>query len=126
MAYTYDERIISDLHKDARGTRPGELFWNRWKLSTPAEKQAIWDGLCIELEDELESERAAKARAQEAWEADLQKLIEIGAGDRATAIRWDMDAMDANRCGERDAGYYCFLRGIDYSNETEIKRLLAA
>jgi hypothetical protein len=114
MAHTYDEQILSDLHKDARGFRPGEQFW------------ASWDGLCQEVEDSIRQEQQQQARAQAAWEADIQRLIEIGAGDRATAIRWDMEAMDARHGDHFDAGYYCYLRGIGYGLEHEIRRLIAA
>lgn len=125
MAHTYDETILSDLHKDAHGFRPRESFWERWNRSTPSEKQVIWDGLLADLDAEMERERRAKNLAHAAWEADIQRLISVGAGDRATAIRWDMAAVDAYNGHVPDVGYYCYLRGIDYGNETEIKRLLA-
>lgn len=40
--------------------------------------------------------------------------------DRATALRRDMQAMNANG----DEGYYCFLWGIGYANEAEIVRII--
>jgi hypothetical protein len=126
MAYTYDERIVSDLHKDAYGFRPRELFWLNWESSNQDEKQLIWDGLLQALDAEIQREREEHDLAQAAWEADLQRLIAVGAGDRATAIRWDMDAMGVRRGDQLDVGFYCYLRGIDYSNEIEIERLMAA
>lgn len=48
--YTYSDDIISDLHKDARGYRPGECFWEEWTQSLANAKQRIWDMLCDELE----------------------------------------------------------------------------
>ena len=44
--------------------------------------------------------------------------LPAGAGDRATAIRWDMDA---NNLGAHD---YCHLAGIAYSNEAKINAIL--
>mgnify|MGYP001489339211 FL=1 len=47
MTYTFDETIISDLHKEARGfrPRPGNLFCDKLYNADNDDKQAIWDGL---------------------------------------------------------------------------------
>ncbi len=125
MAYTYDERIVSDLHKDACGFRPNRDWWANWNSSSEDQKQRIWARLCQDMDAELQRERSEQFRAQAAWEADLQRLIEVGARDRSTAIRWDMEAMEARHGDQLDAGFYCHLRGIDYSLELEIKQLIA-
>ena len=39
--YTYDERIVSDLHKEVYGCRPREGFWRHWNESTADEKQEL-------------------------------------------------------------------------------------
>lgn len=61
---------------------------------------------------------------QKRWELDIAKFQDLGAKDRATAIRWDMQAMDAYHGGELDVGYYCYLRGIDYQLERPIAKEL--
>ena len=39
--YTFDEQTLSDLHKDARGSRPrSDLFWDAWNEADNDGKQA--------------------------------------------------------------------------------------
>lgn len=119
MTHTFDESILSDLYKDAHGFRPREGFWSHWNLSTMDEKQQIWDGLCRAVEDEIASERAAEARAVEAFERGIEAAILLGAADRETAIRWvieglELDEYDLQYGGSR----ICFELGLPYSMAT--------
>jgi hypothetical protein len=75
MEYTFVEREVSDLHKDAYGFRPSYDFWREWELSDNDGKQAIWDGMI----DSLESDEAdpgdmdgdhASALASAGWGTD--------------------------------------------------------
>jgi len=91
-AYTFDERAISDLHKDVYGYRPSESFYRSWKAYTDHEKQGVWDSLIAALEEELAFEETVKERAKELMEARIEELMEIGAQDREQAIRWIMQA----------------------------------
>ena len=43
--YNFDERVVSDLHKDAYGFRPDQAFWGFWAASNPDQKQAQWDNM---------------------------------------------------------------------------------
>lgn len=99
--YTYDDRCISDLHKDAYGFRPGERFWMEWNSVGDDRRQAIWDGLCETLERELAWEEKRKAEAVAALEARVDGLIELGAADWDMAIRWIMQAhgIDPTKAG---------------------------
>ena len=53
MLYTYDENLISDLHKAAYGIRPTATFRECWYAMTPLQKQYEWEYLC-KLVDEKE------------------------------------------------------------------------
>lgn len=106
MTYTYDNLTVSDLHKDAYGFRPSESFWMDWDRYNPAEKQARWDMMCQQLEWEMEWEAKRQAAAIVSFEERITGLIELGAGDRPTAIRWLMQACNI-------AGVY----GSAYANE---------
>lgn len=108
--YTYDENIFSDLHKDARGYRPrGHEFYT----ATPARKQEIWDAMCDELENEIERERRAQLDAQRLFEERITETIEMGAGDRDTAIRWICDAEDITGYDAAYGGsYFCYHFGL--------------
>lgn len=41
--YTFDESIISDLHKDAYGFRPSSAWWVEWNSMSSDEKQETWE-----------------------------------------------------------------------------------
>ena len=117
--YTFDEQILSDLHKDARGFRPRDGFWRHWNESTMDEKQAIWDGLIRELDYEMERERQAQEAAVAHFEANVQRNLELGAPTREDAIRWvlqslDLDEMDLRYGGSR----VCYELGLPYSMAT--------
>ena len=117
MAYTFDTQIVSDLHKDARGFRPSEYFWEEWDQCGDDNRQAMWDSLCRELEDTMAAERDAEARAEIAFHQRIQGAMLIGAADDLTAIRW---ILEAEQFTEYDlaygADYVAFHFGTSYSN----------
>jgi len=113
MAYDYDTSVLSDLHKAARGFRPGKLFWETLETVTENEKQKIWDRLIQEVEDSIELERNQKQRALADYEKALDELIKVGAPNKETAMRWYLESleMDLQQGGE----YVCCFLGLDYS-----------
>jgi len=115
MTYTYSDELYSDFHKDTYGMRPGETGFRYWNSLTPDEKQAEWErmGETMRAEQEWEQRMFEKRSAQ--FELDVQGLVRMGAGDRKTAVRWLMDASDAN--GDWD--YFCFLNGLPYGYFSE-------
>lgn len=118
MAYTFDWNLVSDLHKDAYGYRPTSIWWRAWRDMDDAGRQGEWDRMCDLVQDgELERARS-EAAAQERWEAHIAQLMSMNGIDRATALRWDMDALDC----QGDVGYYCFQWGISYHNEQAIRQ----
>jgi hypothetical protein len=92
MGYTFDENIVSDLHKDAYGFRPGADFWSDWKNASSNTKQKVWDSLLVDLERSIERDRADAARAAEEFLGRIEQMIEYGAADYETALRWIVDA----------------------------------
>lgn len=108
--YTFSDELISDLHKDAMGFRPGEAFWGFWATASDDEKQAEWDSLCKWMEKEVEREKAEQAAAIEKFEKHVTNVICMGAGDRETALRW---IMDSSNC-EGDWDYMCYHHGLPY------------
>tara|TARA_B110000503_G_scaffold122814_1_gene187788 strand:- start:783 stop:1184 length:402 start_codon:yes stop_codon:yes gene_type:complete len=88
MTFTYCDDLISDFHKDVYGYRPRESFWNEWETLTPTQKQTIWDEY-----DRVSELQAIEAKAQDErdiaeFEARVQDVINIGAGNRKTALKW--------------------------------------
>ena len=56
MTYTFDEDLISDLHKDAYGFRPTEGFWATFAAFNPDQKQALWDSMIADLNRSIQDE----------------------------------------------------------------------
>lgn len=109
--YTFDEYIVSDLHKDAYGFRPDQSWWENWTSSTDDEKQKIWDVLIENLEASIAEENQMQAIAISNFEDRVQETIQLGAKDRETAIRWLLDASSANG----DLEYFCYLNNLPYT-----------
>lgn len=104
----------SDLHKSAYGSR----FCPDWK--TVEDARESFDRLSKEADEIFEQERVMEAEAFKAWKAHLRLLVQLGAKDIPTALKWDMDANDA----DLDPSYYCFRTRISYSKEPLIERIL--
>ena len=114
--FTFDDSIVSDLHKDAYGYRPSVSFWVEWKAASNEQKQKIWDNLFILNDEEMERERRVENSQLVKWNSYINQLMMDNNISRATAIRWDMQSID---CGD-DVSYYCYHWGLHYSNEVEI------
>jgi hypothetical protein len=116
--YTFDEAIVSDLHKDARGYRPRSTWWEIWSAAPDAEKQEIWDSLLNELEWESAREREEAERAVKNFESRIELLISTGARDRDTAIRWLVESLELSEIDKMYGGsYVCYHLGLPYSME---------
>ena len=117
----------SELHKDVYGVRA--RFHYDWSLE---ELKDAYDRLCKEAEEEFAREQEAQKQAAIEFENTLVGLIELGAEDRETALRWLLDSTieyDMDRCYiDNDPSYVRFLfnlpgnydwrNGTYYSEET--------
>jgi hypothetical protein len=120
--YTFDERIVSDLHKDARGYRPRELWWNMWSNYSDAEKQAEWDRLIRELNEEMESQRHAEAMAMIAMHQRVQGTMLLGAKDEVQALQWIMEAEEFSDFDlQYGPSYFCWKFNLPYSADKEFR-----
>ncbi len=112
--FTFDEQTISDLHKDARGFRPHAAFIEGWNSSDDENKQAIWDGLLRELDQvQLEEDRREREALAD-FELEVLRTIDLGAGDRKTALRWmtQSSTFHNSQCVEG----WVFNRGILFTD----------
>ena len=114
--YTYDERIVSDLHKEVYGFRPTSWWFQEWKAAGADAKQAIWDGLCKAHEAEMADQRERHERVIQEFEDRVDQLVGLGAANRLQAIRWIVDGLELT---ENDlcygADYVCYCLGLPYS-----------
>jgi hypothetical protein len=96
-----------DMYKDAYVVRPRGIDTTSWtEADFEAEFQML--GKVIEQEDIARKEAEAEATAK--FEQHVTNTICMGAKDRATALRW---IMDASQAGD-DWEYFCFLNGLPY------------
>lgn len=99
--------IYWDMHKDAYGVRPRGIDTSAWTLEDFEAEFAIL-GKAIECEEMARKE--AETEAVKKFEQHVTNTICMGAGDRATALRWIMDASSANG----DWEYFCYDLGLPY------------
>ena len=122
--YTFDDQTVSDLHKDARGFRPRAAFMEGWTQSDDDNKQAIWDGLLRELDHVQAEEARMERKALLDFHDMLERVIEAGAGDRQTALRWMTSTETFYH--SQDVEHWVYNQGIlftDYGREL-VKELM--
>lgn len=119
MSYSFDDNVISDLHKDARGFRPSVDFMRMWNEQTDDQKQIIWDALIFELNEEIDAEKERDALAIAAFEANIKQIMEAGRVSRKTAIQWFVRSLDIPEEYLDDTGYICHEARVPYSCEQE-------
>lgn len=116
VQFTYDENIFSDLHKDAYGFRPRA---HEFYEATPERKQQIWDATVKDLECAMAEDKARQDNAVQDFEKSVASLITKGAGDRATAIRWIIEATTFTKADLMyGGGYLCYEFGLPYEGYT--------
>lgn len=112
-------QTISDLSKDAYGYRVRYDY----EAMSDEELSATWDRF---YDDMLVRDAAEKAAEESAWNEFVEytdRLMKDHGIDRATALRWDVEAMNAFNGDRVDIGYYCYLRGISYTKEKYLRTL---
>ena len=115
--YTFDSNIVSDLHKDARGFRPTEYFWEEWDQCGDDNRQAMWDSLCQELEETMAEDARREAQALEDFKGQIKEMRKLGAETTQQAIKWVFHAEKLDRYDLQygaDAVAYHF--GMSYQN----------
>jgi len=84
-------QIYSDFHKDAYGFRPRGINYDEMTLE---DLQADFDRFSAICESNDREEEARSDYAIAEFERRVQSVIDIGAGDRETALRWILDSYD--------------------------------
>lgn len=108
--WTYDDNVVSDLHKDAFGFRPSEYWWTEWNLSDEAGKQDIWDGLIEALNAAIKQEQEQEERAIIQFEARIMNVMTyLGAAteEEALAILMEQDQADS-------LDHLCWINRLPY------------
>ena len=108
--------FISDLYKDVNGVRPRFYNFHEWSDS---ELEAFTDKLIAQLKENQELERLQEEADVQFFQAQIQKTIELGAGDRKTALRWLFSSQEYDQ-GEYvtdwDIDGFLYSQGIVHSD----------
>jgi hypothetical protein len=124
MAYTFDENLVSDLHKDARGSRPDEYFWEEWTNIDEAGKQFIWERLLGELDVAVKEEQTREQQAIDSFEKHVVSLESIS-NSRKQSIRWIVEGLALTDSDKMYGGdYICYKLGLPYSYAKEFDEVL--
>jgi len=121
--YTFDDNIVSDLHKDARGFRPSEYFWEEWTQSPADAKQQIWDNLCVEMEQSMAEQKAAEAAALVEFRKVVAAQMKFCDVRWTKAVEYLADAEDIDIDCDQDFDYFLWGQGIGYEDRANIRKL---
>ena len=116
---------IVDTHKEAYGFKPS---WTHLMSLSMEELEEESRQVSDAAQAVYEEEEQQKADSAKEFEDRIQVVIESGAGDRATALRWIMDAEipeEDRRTQLATADYVRYELGLPYSYESEFKTILA-
>ena len=94
--YTFDENLLSDLHKDAYGFRPSGSFYLAWNEASDQRRQEIWDDLMKDLARTIAEEAEARVRGILEAEAQIRDQMTICGCTRRDAVRHLCDAYDCD------------------------------
>jgi len=100
-------QIYSDVYKDAYGFRSRGINYDA--MSTEELEADLERFSAITKENMAEEARAEKAAVEQFYTA-IDKLISVGAGDEATALRWMADSGVADSGWDID--FYLWKLGI--------------
>jgi len=110
--------IYWDMYKDAHGIRPRHVDTTHW---TEEMFVAEFEALELAIRQEELQRAFSEGQAIERFEVRLANLMATGAQDRATAIRWIMDAEGA----DGDTEYADYLLGLPYGYISKIATKVA-
>ena len=99
--------IYWDMYKDAHGVRPRGIDTSTWTLQ---DFQLEFASLQEVIVREEANRQVAEKEAVAKFEQHVTNTICMGARDRETALRWIMDASNANG----DWEYLCYDLGLPY------------
>ncbi len=109
MSNQYDD-IISDMYKDAHGSRPGSTWLRYFETVSDEEQDSIVAGLQESIEWGIAQEETEYKDAIKRFETKIAELIESGAQTRETAIKWFVQSF-----GEvQEAGDICYRAGLPF------------
>lgn len=119
--YTFSNDIISDLHKDARGYRPLQGFFDMWNESSDDTKQEVWDMLVKEMEYNQKEEARHEAENLVKFRELIRSVMDTASCNWKVALRYLIDAENLDINFELD--YFLWNQGLGFNDRNKISRL---
>ena len=107
------QSTYSDAYKDAYGFRPRGMSSEQWN-SVEWFKQEL-EFLNGEIARRISEEEDGEKLAIERFEKSVVSMIEAGAKDRETALRWIFDAEELDASSAFELESFCYQRGLPYN-----------
>lgn len=101
------QATYSDMHKDAFGFRPRGIDTSNWTLEKFEEE---FEDLGKIIDRAEQARKEHERNAVVAFEQRIIDLIEVGAKDRATAMKWIHQSVDT----DGDDEYLAWILGLPY------------
>jgi hypothetical protein len=120
MTYTFDENIVSDLHKEAYGHRPTSSFWSTWESLNDDQKQSEWDDLICAMEESMEQEKEQQAQALVNFRKLLKTTMATCNVDWKNALRILMEADTEFTKDSQEFDYFLWTYDLGYEKRKEI------
>ena len=120
MTYTFNENIVSDLHKDAYGYRPTAGWWSIWAAFNADQKQVMWDNLIDEMNSAIEMEREQQDRALVEFRKTLKSTMALCNVDWKGALRMLMEAEEIDMDNPQDFDYFLWQYDLSFEKRKEI------
>jgi len=96
---------FSDTFKDVHGFRPRNMSQQQW--TSEAWLEAQLEELYVELKQQIKEEEYRNEYAIKTFEENISQTMRLGNVDRATAIRW---LMEAENC--EDVEHFCYINSL--------------
>ena len=121
--FNFDESIVSDLYKDAYGSRSFVALWP--VDGSELEKQAEWDRVCRDVKSSIEDDKERDSLALNDFESIVSDSLSYGAQTRAQAILWALEGAGYKRdspCQTHSIDYAFYNLGLNLKDSHKIKK----
>lgn len=121
MSYTFENNLISDLHKDARGYRPSQDFFDMWNESSDDTKQEVWDMLIQEMEYNQKEEARIEADNLVKFRKLIRSVMDTASCNWKVALRYlvESEGLDVNF----ELDYFLWNQGLGFDDRNKISKL---
>ena len=121
MAYTFENYLISDLHKEAYGFRPTQRFFDDWDGYTDAEKQEVWDSLVVTMEENAAMEKEVEAQNLSEFRERVRMVMNVMSCGWKKAVEAIAQAEKKDLSYEFD--YFLWGQGLGFDDRKKIQNL---